>query len=148
MSTVTSPIVLERYEITPESVQRVFDAACLNIGLDDNGYLIVTDSGLRYVLRPDVDGDDIVMYAAFGLSDQSSDDAQTSAIAEINETYKMIRAAVHNKRDQDGQRVLVLDYLLCTAGGVTAKNIICAWQRFATIVREATHRASVSAVLA
>jgi hypothetical protein len=88
------------------------------------------------------------MFVVFGFSDSSSDEAQISAAAEINATYKMVRAAVHYQHDADGPHVLVLDYLLCTAGGVTPKTIISAWQRFATIVRSAIREASVSAVLA
>ncbi|MGC8541813.1 MAG: hypothetical protein ACP5QA_14470 [Phycisphaerae bacterium] len=148
MSTVTSPIVLERIEINSDSVRRVFDAACLNTSVDDNGYLIVSDSNLRYVITPDDDGDDIIMFVVLGLSDKTSDDAQISAAAAINDTYKMVRAAVHYKSDQNGPHVLVIDYLLCTAGGVTAKTIISAWQRFAAIVRAAIREANVRAVLA
>ncbi|MGC8624057.1 MAG: hypothetical protein ACP5VQ_02175 [Phycisphaerae bacterium] len=148
MSTNTSPIVLERIEINSDSVRRVFDAACLNTSVDDNGYLIVSDGNLRYVIIPDDDGDDIRMFVVLGLSDKSSDDAQIGAAAEINDTYKMIRAAVHYNSDQNGPHVLVIDYQLCTAGGTTAKTIISAWQRFAAIVRVAIREARVRAVLA
>ncbi|MDA8376242.1 MAG: YbjN domain-containing protein [Planctomycetia bacterium] len=147
MSTV-SPVVLERCELNRDSVQRVFEAACLQVGLDDHGALIVTDFGLRYVIIPDDDGDDILMFVVFGFSDSSSDDAQISAAAEINATYKMVRAAVHYKHDVVGPHVLVIDYLLCTAGGVTPRTIISAWQRFATIVRSATYEANVRVLLA
>ena len=142
-----SPLVLERCEINRDSIQRVFEAACLQTGLDDHGALVVTDFGLRYVIIPDDDGDDILMFVVFGFSDSSSYDAQISAAAKINATYKMIRAAVHNCNG-DGPHILVLDYMLCTAGGVTPKTMISAWQRFVAIVRSAIHEANVSAVLA
>jgi len=149
MSTVSSPpIVLDRCDITPESVQRIFSAACLNVGLDDNGYLIVSDGNLRYVIIPDDDGDDIRMLVVLGLSDKSSDDAQIRAATEINDSYNMIRAAAHYKSDLNGPHVLVIDYLLCTAGGTTAKTIVSTWQRFAAIVRAAIREANVRAVLA
>lgn len=149
MSTVSSStIVLERADINSESVQRVFDAACLSTGVDDNGCLTVSDSGLQYVIVPDDDGDDIVMFVALGLSDKSSDDAQISAAAVINDTYKMVRAAVHYQCGQGGPHVLVIDYLLCTAGGTTAKTIISAWQRFASIVRAAICETNARAILA
>ena len=147
MSTV-SPVVLERCEINRDSVQRVFEAACLQVGLDDHGALVVTDGGLRYVIIPDEDGDDILMFVVFGLIDTSSNDVQLSVAAEINATYKMIRAVVHQLRDAEVSQVLMFDYRLYTTGGVTPKTIISAWQRFVAIVRAAIQESSVSVILA
>ena len=146
MSTV-SPIVLDRSHISIESVQRVFDAACLITEIDDHGYLVVSDGRTKYVIDPDSDGDHIVMFAVFGLSEESSEEAQLQAAAAINSEYKMVRAAVHYQHDASGPRAMVLDYLLCTAGGVTAKTIIAGWQRFASILRHAVRRAEVCEVL-
>lgn len=139
-------IIIEPVDIDAETLRRVFDAACFETGLDDDGDLFVKEDGIRYLVVARAENSTIQMFAFFPLSEGSDEIENLRLCNRINDQFQMVRASLHGA-GPTAIGNLVLDYCLVTSGGVSAKAISMTFRRFTKIVWQSLREASENNLL-
>jgi hypothetical protein len=125
--------------INSASLKQILESAALDVSVDTDGDLIVTD-GYRCYLRPDPDGRLIAIYAIFGVTPGASDADKLVFVNRVNDQVKLVRASV----SQNGK--FFFDYYLSTEDGITNKRLVTSVRRFLSCLGSAVREDSGNVV--
>lgn len=115
--------VLDRGDISVESLKALYESAQLETALDEEGDLIITEGVSCYAI-PTTAGDRILLLAFVGTRDEVDRNAKLEFANRVNNEVATVRARV------SGEERVVLDYYLPVDGGVSAQALVNATRFF------------------
>ena len=122
--------------ITPENLstellKTIFEAAYMNVEIDEDGDLKVREECTVYVRPNKKLKDRISLLSMYGFKDSSTDVERFECANHINKRIIIVRAYATDK----GNLYFEYDFLL--EGGLTKKSLVLGIKRFASIPRVA-----------
>lgn len=113
-------------DLSGEALHAVFDAAMLEVELDEDGDVIVSDK-YRVIVSP-ISKNYVRFLVLFGIREEASEEAGNAFCNRINDGLIVIRASVHKKT------TLALDWYLPVKGGIGKKAVVLALCKFVDLV--------------
>ncbi|MGL4464282.1 MAG: YbjN domain-containing protein [Planctomycetia bacterium] len=109
--------------LTIAELYATFDAAMMDVSIDDDGDLVVTDNRRVYLSTP-LQRDMIRLWAIFGIKEGVDNESVHALSNRINHQFQIVRACLN------GDDRLVVDWYLPVRGGIGKKTVVLAVRRF------------------
>lgn len=114
--------------LSAKTLRAVFDAAMLEVKLDDDGDVIVSD---KYCVIVSPHSNNYIRFCVlFGVRDDAGQEAGNALCNRINNGLIVIRASMH------GAMTIALDWYLPVSGGIGKKAVVLAFRKFVDLVGE------------
>ena len=119
--------------VTAEMLRDLYEAAYMDVALDEESGVIRVREELAARAQLSESKERILLFAVYGLKDDTQRIDRLELANRINENYVLIRAGI----DDDGD--LWFDYCILVKGGLTKKAIVQATRTFLMLVPKAVN---------
>ncbi|MFH1861324.1 MAG: YbjN domain-containing protein [bacterium] len=117
--------------LTTELIREVFETALMDWSYDDEGDIKVKEQVNCFVLPEEERKDRIRLLTLFRFKKEASMQQRYECVNNINREYIVVRAVVGKNE------MLLFNYDILVAGGITKRALVLAVKRFCSIPRNA-----------
>lgn len=122
---------LEEQEVSPQTVQRLFDAAFLKPKLRENGSIMIVEGGVKVLVILDEEKKLISYLCLWGIKPGTPELKRLRLVNALNDELIMVRFSTH------GPTTLVCDYQVSYERGIAPFAIVNNYRVFARVVKGA-----------
>jgi len=119
--------------VTAEMLRDLYEAAYMDVALDEESGVIRVREELAARAQLSESKERILLFAVYGLKDDTQRIDRLELANRINENYVLIRAGIDDNGD------LWFDYCILVKGGLTKKAIVQATRTFLMLVPKAVN---------
>ncbi len=125
--------LITKENLTKEMLKEVFEAAYMDVDIDEDGDICVNDSIRCYLYLPK-SHDRILMWCSFGTNEEATIDDCLRAANLINKHYAIVKCYVN---EYEGGRSFRFNYDVMIGTGLTRRSLVQIVRRYCSIPRTA-----------